>query len=62
MIELYETRVDTVYHLGYNDDEYIVKKIVLNEKVRWDIESVTYGDVPSSSNLGKHLIKFIKEL
>lgn len=64
-IELYETRIDTVYHLGYEDnereDEYIVKKIVLNEKVRWDVESVTYGDVPSSSKLGKKLINFIKD-
>lgn len=60
-IELYETRIDTLYHLGYEDDEYIVKRTELNERISWDIESITYGDVQSSSKLGKKLINFINK-
>jgi hypothetical protein len=59
-VELYEIRVDTLYHLGYEDDEYIVTKIELNGSVRWDVESVTYGGITNSCRLGKKLINFIK--
>ena len=60
-IELYETRIDTLYHLGYEDDEYIVKRTELNERISWDVQSITYGDVQSSSKLGKKLINFINK-
>jgi hypothetical protein len=62
-IEIYSTEI--IYRVGYEDadyeDEFDVKQINEDGKVKWKIESVIYGAITNSSAIGKKLLKHIQK-
>lgn len=66
-IELYTKRTEIIWQLGVDDevydDEYIVKRIEREDgKIEWKVSSLTYGLANNSSDIGKKLINYCKEL
>lgn len=63
-IELFDKRIEIIYRMGYEDedceDEFDVTKIITNESVKWQIESVVYGPITNSSPIGKKLLNYIQ--